>query len=136
MEESDAEAVAALSEQLGYRIPPEQRTARIRAIREIPGHLVLVAVLGHRVVGWIDACITQHLVTDPYLEICGLIVDAEMRSQRIGQQLLQRAESWGSEQGLGTVLVRSRESRDRAHEFYLRQGYRRVKVSHVFDKPL
>ena len=58
------------------------------------------------------------------------------RSGGVGKDLLEAAERWAREHGCRTMTVRSRITRERAHRFYEREGYRRVKTSHVFGKPL
>jgi GNAT superfamily N-acetyltransferase len=64
------------------------------------------------------------------------VVDEAHRSGGVGRALLGAAEAWAREHGCEVVTVRSRVARERAHRFYEREGYVRVKTSHVFSKPL
>ena len=64
------------------------------------------------------------------------MVSSESRSFGVGRQLLARAEHWASEHGVQRVLVRSQIARERAHQFYLREGYQRTKTSAVFSKEI
>lgn len=51
-------------------------------------------------------------------------------------RLLDAAEGWARNSGMTTVQARSRTSRLRAHRFYERAGYRRVKTSLLLAKAL
>jgi hypothetical protein len=45
-------------------------------------------------------------------------------------------EEWSRVKGLAVVRVTSRSTREAAHRFYLREGYRQTKTSAVFEKVL
>jgi hypothetical protein len=45
-------------------------------------------------------------------------------------------EEWARMQGIRRVRVRSQIKREDAHRFYLRDEYRQVKTSLVFEKEL
>lgn len=133
----DAEAVARLSGELGYPVSAQQMAQRIRAQMKLPDHVTYLAEQPDgTVVGWIDIGITYHLQADPYAEIGGFVVSGETRSLGIGRKLLARAEAWAWERGVGRIVVRSQIARDRAHRFYLREGYRQTKTSAVFSKEI
>lgn len=109
--------------------------ARICAQLRLSDHTTYVAAEPDgEVVGWIDIGITHHLQTEPYAEIGGFVVSSQVRSLGLGRRLLARAEAWAAERGVKRVLVRSQIARERAHQFYLREGYRRTKTSAVFTK--
>lgn len=131
----DAEAVARLSGELGYPVSAQQMAQRIRAQMQLPDHVTyLAAQPDGTVVGWIDVGMTHHLQSDRYAEIGGFVVSGEVRSLGIGKKLLARAEAWAWERGVRRIVVRSQIARDRAHRFYLREGYRQTKTSAVFSK--
>jgi GNAT superfamily N-acetyltransferase len=133
---SDAEAAARLSGELGYPASAEAMTRRILRLSGQPGHAVYVAALDAEVVGWIELPTTCHLTSEPYAEIGGLVVTESARSQGIGGKLVRFAEEWAKRQGVQRILVRSRITRERAHAFYERAGFARVKTSAVFEKAL
>ena len=58
------------------------------------------------------------------------------RGVGVGAQLLHAAEQWAAKNGFGRMRVRSNVVRERAHRFYLREGYRERKRQVVFDKDL
>ena len=72
--------------------------------------------------------------SDPHAEITGFVVGSDFRSQRIGEQLLARAEAWARERNVKSVRLRSNVIRDRAHAFYLREGYEHYKSQKAFRK--
>ncbi len=133
----DAEAVARLSGELGYPASAEEMASRIRARQALPDHVTYVACLpADGVVGWIDVHIAHHLQALPRAEIGGFVVASGARSLGIGRQLLACAEQWAAARGMRQVLVRSQIARERAHQFYLREGYQRTKTSAVFTKEI
>lgn len=132
----DLEAICQLSAELGYPASPDAMQRRIEALIQLADHSVYIASLRSEVVGWIHVAIVHHLQDDPRAEIGGLVVGAEVRSSGIGRELLARAEQWASQQGVRSVVVRSRIARESAHRFYLREGYKQTKTSSVFTKML
>lgn len=135
---ADGAAVARLTGELGYPVPIDQMTARIDAIVLRPGeHALLVAVgADDAPIGWIHVERVDTLETGPMAGIAGLVVGEGSRSEGVGSALLAAGEAWARDQGLEVMQVRSRTTRERAHRFYERAGYERVKISAVFRKPL
>ncbi len=137
IEVGDAEAAASLSGELGYPVEPHEMARRIRNLATLGNHAVYVACRPDgTVTGWIDVGITQHLQAEPYAEIGGLVVAESVRSVGVGRQLVARAEQWARDHGIATMRVRSQIARERAHRFYLREGYTQTKISAVFTKRL
>jgi GNAT superfamily N-acetyltransferase len=133
----DAEAVAELNGQLGYPATADEVRGRIAALASYAAsQAVFVACIGKEVVGWVDVALTSHLQSRPFALIGGLVVKQGMRGQRIGKRLCEEAEAWSRERGVSVVRVTSRSTRDDAHRFYLRDGYKDVKTSRVFEKLL
>ena len=87
-------------------------------------------------VGWIDLSVEYHLQSEPAVLIGGLVVGESARGRGIGRQLCEAAEDWTRARGVARLRVRSNVIRERAHSFYLRDGYARVKTSAVFEKIL
>lgn len=132
----DSARVAALSGELGYPATADVMHSRLRSLQNRTDRAVLVACADHDVVGWIDVGLAGHLQSGDYAEIGGLVVSERVRGQGIGRALVEAAEAWAAAKGLGTMLVRSQIARDKAHGFYLREGYERTKTSAVFQKKL
>jgi len=130
----DAEEIAHLIVQLGYARPVAEVKRWIAELGQ--RQAAFVACLGPEVVGWIEVSIQHHLQSGPHALIGGLVVKDGVRGRRIGQQLCRQAESWSAGQGMKLLRVTSRSTRQDAHRFYLRDGYRPVKTSLVFEKSL
>ncbi len=137
MRRADATAVADLAGQLGYPSTPGQAERRMEAVE---GHRPAAALVaegpGGEVLGWIHVYAVHGLVSDPYAEIGGLVVDEGARCRGVGRTLLAAAEEWAAGQGLREVALRSNVIRVRAHEFYRRLGYDGPKTQHRFRKRL
>ncbi len=134
---ADAAAIAELSGQLGYATSAAEMEQRMREILPLrKGHAALVACLGDEVVGWIEAEVLHHLQSPPHSLITGLIVKDGVRSLGVGSRLCAEIEGWSRREGVGVIRVTSRMTRERAHRFYLREGYNQTKTSAVFEKSL
>ncbi len=133
----DVEAIARLAGELGYPSTPDQVRERFEAVTADPQHALLVAVdRSGAVVGWIQLSEERSVVGDPRAEITGLVVDANFRSAGVGRVLVERGEAWARARGLATIGLRSNVIRERAHDFYLRLGYKVTKSQKVFRKSL
>jgi GNAT superfamily N-acetyltransferase len=132
--EGDAAAVARLSGQLGYPLGLATARERLDALAHGGRDAIFVATTGDgQVAGWVHVYGAQHLVTEPFAEVGGLIVDETCRGQGIGPRLLTRAEDWAREHAYARLRVRSNAARTRAHEFYRRHAYELRKTQAVFE---
>ena len=135
IEPRDADEVSLLIDQLGYQSSADDVLAWIEKTRLDPrSQIAFVACLGNEVIGWIEISIERRLQTPPFALIGGLVVKNELRGKGIGLGLCECAETWSWDQGVDTLRVTSRSTRTDAHRFYLRDGYREVKTSLVFEK--
>jgi GNAT superfamily N-acetyltransferase len=110
--------------------------ARLRSIGSRPDHAVLVAADGARLLGWVHVFVTRRLETDARAEIGGLVVDESCRGRGLGRALVRSAEAWARSYGLRLLRVRSNVTRERAHRFYEREGFREEKRQTVFTREL
>jgi GNAT superfamily N-acetyltransferase len=110
--------------------------ARMEQIAADGHRTILVACLDDVVAGWIDLSVEYHLQSEPAALIGGLVVAESARNHGIGRQLCKAAEDWTRARGVRRLRVRPNAIRERAHAFYLRDGYARVKTSVVFEKAL
>jgi len=137
VEATDAASVAELCGQLGYPATTAAIEERIAwLLRCGDAQVALVACVDLRVVGWIEAIVERHLQSPPFALITGLVVLDGMRGLGVGRRLCEEVERWSREKRLSVVRVTSRSTREAAHRFYLRDGYRQVKTSVVFEKIL
>ena len=123
-----------LAEQLGYKVNIKHLKKRIEIKDTFEA--VFMAVEDTEITGWIDCKIQQSYLIEPFCEIEGLIVDERTRGKKIGAMLICRAEEWARQKEVNTVVVRSNVIRERAHKFYLNNGYKNIKQSKIFEKVL
>jgi GNAT superfamily N-acetyltransferase len=134
---ADAGELALLCGNLGYPADPATLSRRLADIAEHGSGAVLVAVSDDGVlVGWAEASLQRHLVHAPRVMLAGLIVAEDARSQGVGVALLRAVEAWSREHAASALVVRSNIVRERAHRFYLREGFAEEKRQAVFLKPL
>jgi GNAT superfamily N-acetyltransferase len=134
---ADAGRIAALSGQLGYPASAKQMSARLKSVLRQKNGVCFVAESGEgTLIGWVHVSVTALLEVELRSEINGLVVDERARSHGAGAQLLDAAEKWAKKMRSTGMSVRSNVLRDRAHEFYERQGYKHYKTQKAFLKPL
>jgi GNAT superfamily N-acetyltransferase len=132
----DAEAAAELSGQLGYSCSAGDLRERIEDLSRTADRVAFAAVIDGQIVGWIDAAMERHLQYAASAVIGGLVVREDMRGLGVGKRLCLEVEEWARSKSIPIVRVRSQMKREDAHRFYLRDGYRKVKTSLVFEKPV
>jgi|SRR6185437_15239677 len=135
MESDDAEAVNTLVTELGYHQTTADVLKWIESLRhDGRAQAAFVACEDAGVIGWVEISIEHRLQSPPFALIGGLVVKEGVRSRGVGRKLCERAETWAWEHGMETVRVTSRSTREDAHRFYLRDGYKQTKTSLVFEK--
>jgi GNAT superfamily N-acetyltransferase len=136
---SDAVRIAQLSGELGYPATAAQIATRLRQLKPASKHAVFVAESSEKtvgLVGWLHVSVSHLLESDIRAEVNGLIVAEGQRSAGAGAKLLEAAEEWAGRQGCMGMNVRSNVVRERAHGFYVRNGYEHYKTQKAFRKPL
>jgi predicted N-acetyltransferase YhbS len=135
MQPEHAEAVSLLARELGYQRSPAQVREWIDELRRSTREQsAFVAVFANEIAGWIEVSIEHRLQSPPFAFIGGLVVEEGSRGRGIGRRLCAHAEAWAWQRGVETVRVTSRSTRAEAHRFYLRDDYKEVKTSLVFEK--
>ena len=136
IDEADIAAATALLAQLGYPMSATEVARRLAIVRAAQGHRVWVADDGRQVVGLLHAFFRPALEKPPEVVVQALVVDANRRSQRIGEQLMQVAEQWARERSSATVSLYSGLQRTDTHRFYERLGYAKLGASQQMRKVL
>ncbi|HEV3474021.1 MAG TPA: GNAT family N-acetyltransferase [Actinomycetota bacterium] len=140
----DWPAVSALLAELGR--PAVSGTADEEAARDIylqylerPDTVVLVAEVGGRLVGVVDMEYRARLnFTQPQAWIPDLVVAGSKRSAGVGAALLTRAEEMARAHGCWGIELESATWRERAHAFYIREGWTQAGLSffkNLTDQP-
>jgi GNAT superfamily N-acetyltransferase len=132
---ADAEALAALSGELGYPSTPDQVRARL-CLLDDPERTILVAQAGEEVAGFIDVHVQRVVESEPYGEVGGLVVDAPYRGTHVGAALLEAAAGWSRARGLERLWIRANLARVGPHDFYAAVGCSTVKDQRVYEYPL
>lgn len=136
-QERDFARLAELAGELSYPSTTTEIAQRLAGLANSGDHAVFVAEMPDgEIAGWIAVFISRGLEVNPRGEISGLIVDSRFRSLSVGSHLLSRAEEWTRMRGFDLVGLRSNIIRERAHAFYLREGYEHTKTSKTFRKKL
>ena len=134
---TDLQRLAELAGQLGYPTSVEQMKARLREVQKDRDAACFVAEDGGgRVLGWTHLSVTPLLEVERRAEVNGLVVDEVARSRGAGAVLLRAGEKWARGKKCKGMSVRSNVIRERAHGFYLRNGYEHYKTQKAFRKAL
>ena len=135
--QADAARIAVLSGQLGYPATTKEMAVRLRqALRARDGVCLVAETNEGGVIGWVHASVTPLLEVERRAEVNGLVVEERVRSRGAGWLLLEAAENWARKRGCKGMSVRSNVIRERAHMFYLRNGYEHYKTQKAFRKSL
>jgi GNAT superfamily N-acetyltransferase len=129
--------MATLAVQLGYQSTGAEVRKSLGDMKDRSQYGIFVAVLpGDEVAGWVAVYVFRAVEVDSVAQISGLVVDETVRSRGIGRTLLRAAEDWARRAGCLAISVHSNITRDRAHRFYVSNGYKLVKTQKSFDKSL
>jgi GNAT superfamily N-acetyltransferase len=134
---SDAARLAELVGQLGYATTSREMTARLSLVlRDKDAACFVADSKDSGILGWIHVSVMPLLEVERRAEVNGLVVDERVRSQGAGWKLLEAAEHWAGKMRCGGMSVRSNVLRERAHGFYLKNGYEHYKTQKAFRKCL
>jgi len=135
--QADAARIAELSGQLGYPTTTRQMAVRLKSAVQMKNGACFVAeTKTEGIIGWVHVSVTPLLEVERRAEINGLVVAEQVRSRGAGAKLLAAAEHWSRKRKCAGMSVRSNVLRERAHTFYLRQGYEHYKTQKAFRKKL
>ena len=116
---SDAPAVAALLNELGYRVEVAEIAPRLAVIGEEGGVVMLAADSAGEELGLMS--LARHTVLHapgPVAYITALVTASAARRRGVGQRLVSAAKEWAAKQGCVRLTVTSAEHRADAHAFY------------------
>jgi GNAT superfamily N-acetyltransferase len=135
--DGDLVAMAEQAGQLGYPVEPDVLRRRLAAVTAADDAAVLVATDERdRPIGWLHVELKRTLVVPLTAQIMALVVDERARGEGVGKGLVAAADAWAGAHGCQRLMVATRISRERAHRFYLREGFSLDKTSHVFERPI
>ena len=132
MTAKDAEAINALSKQLGYPLSIEQTLQNINSILQSKDHTAFVAEFEDKVVGWIGASQAIMIEVMPHCEINGLVIDEHHRGMGIGKLLIDKVKYWAKNKGNDKIGLHCNVKRTEAHLFYKHMGFTELKEQKNF----
>ena len=133
---ADAPALAALAGELGYPTSPEALLGRLAALHPTDAAVLVSTDANDLPTGWCHVEMRRTLVEPTSALIVALVVGDGHRSAGIGAELLAAAERWARARGCQRLVVATRITRERAHQFYAREGYEVSKTSYFLTKVL
>lgn len=133
MQREDLDAVRIMADQLGYPCLAPEFEQRFLELNVLNHHQLYVLVNQGKVQGWIHLELVTDLIEEKKVEVKAMVVGEDSRGQGYGSDLLSQAREWGKEKGVSTIYLSCNIVRDKAHAFYLREGFKKVKTSHFFE---
>lgn len=123
-EVSDAEDIYYINKtSLGYDYDLDKQRKNLQAVLNDKIQVVFVADIGDKVVGYIHLTSYDVIYADTYINCLGLAVDNDYKRMGVGSALLKQGEKWAKENGAVGIRLCSGIEREKAHKFYLSQGY-------------
>ncbi len=132
IEKKDTNSIVSLSHELGYQVNAETVDFLIESILNDEKQWAFVAEKNNEVIGFVHAFYALRLTTPPFIEIAGLIVSENERSNGLGKMLVNYIEL-NCAQNL-KIRVRCNSNRKDAHRFYTNNGFSKQKEQLVFIK--
>ena len=127
----DAAAIAELATQLGYPVAADVMATRLENL-PAETEAVVVATIAGAVRAWMQVGVALSIESQPFVEIRGLVVDADLRASGLGTQLVEFAKSWAQAKQVSSLRVRSNVVRTATHAFYEKRGFIVSKSQKVF----
>lgn len=109
--------------------------AAFEKIAEDPRNQLIVAELDGRVVGCMQVTAIPHMTFcgGTRLQIEGVRIDQDFRSQDIGGEMMRWAIGFGRDQGCHLVQLTTNRSRQSAQRFYERAGFKPSHIGYKYD---
>lgn len=123
----DTAVVADLLTQMGYPETLDFLAAKIAKMNRNAQEKLMVVEEEEQVVAFISLhCIPQLAVRGDFMRISYFAVDERVRSKGIGKQVEDYVTALARQMGCDRIELHSHSRREKAHAFYLRQGYEEV----------
>jgi ribosomal protein S18 acetylase RimI-like enzyme len=136
-EVGDAAALADLMTQLGYPTRESEMEMRMETIFAEKNYATFVALSEGKVCGMIGTRTSySYEHNSPGGAILALVVSEKMRGRRIGEALINAAESDFAQRNIRRVAVYTHFRRTEAHEFYEKLGYTKNGFRLVKELPM
>lgn len=133
MQESDLTDIAVLAQELGYPSELSELLERFQHLSSRDNHALLVYKENSQVLGFIHLERVDDLIEEQKVEIKALAIKESERGKQIGSKLVSTSKEWARQKGLHTIYLSCNILRNKAHDFYLKEGFTRMKTSHFFE---
>ncbi len=121
---TDAGAVSALMQELGYSVPPAEAVRRLERLAATGADPVFLFRRHGRALGLLSLHLAPYLAyAGRVMRIMSLVTAEEARGQGIGRALVAHAVALAREEGCEVVELTSNVARKTAHAFYLGLGF-------------
>lgn len=134
--ETETQEIRSLSKQLGYENNFDLLFGRLQEIIQLNDHAIFVAKVNGKIVGWLHCLICLRVESPLFVEVTGLVVDENLRSQQIGKKLIETSKVWSQNRGISIVRIRCNVLRTESHKFYRALGFYSDKEQKVFEMSL
>ena len=126
-QDADAGAVSILLGELGYPTDTQDARERLAATLADPRCLLLVAVRGLDVLGFVSTCLVPYFPDgSQILRVTALAVSEHVRRRRVGSALIERVLEVARAHACSGIEVTTADQRLAAHAFYEGLGFTRT----------
>lgn len=136
LQERDLRSVRNLLRQLGYAVDNAELETRAEYVLSAPAHHAVVAKIDDTVVGLLHVYERAALERPREVIVQALVVEEGRRGEGIGSGLMQAAEAWARDRGIGSIVLHTRVDRTGAQAFYAGLGYETAATSNLMRKAL
>lgn len=120
----DAAAISEINrEALGYEFPVQDTRAQLERIVKAPNIVLLVAVDGEDVLGYIQLSDYENTYHRPLKNLITLATSPRHQRRGVGRRLLEAGEEWARADGACGVRLVTGQNRVEARKFYAANGY-------------
>lgn len=134
--ESDIQKIHLLANQLGYANNLALLSARLKEIVALKDHAVFVAKAEGVIVGWLHCLVCLRVESPLFVEVAALVVDENLRGQKIGNKLIEASKAWSRNKGISLLRIRCNVIRTESHKFYTALGFSSHKTQKIFEMSL
>jgi predicted N-acetyltransferase YhbS len=120
----DAAAISEINrEALGYDFPAQDTRAQLERIVKAPNIVLLVAVDGEEILGYIQLSDYENTYHRPLKNLITLATSPRHQRRGVGRRLLEAGEEWARADGACGVRLVTGQNRVDARKFYAANGY-------------
>lgn len=88
IDQSQSEQICQLTLQLGYENDPAVMLQNLQNLLKSKDDSIFVALVEEKIIGWTHGSYRLVLEGPPFVEVLGLVVDANFRKQQLGKNWL------------------------------------------------